>query len=122
MFTGDLTTWRNPTEIISRSVECEVVVLKSNMDSPCVVCGKQVESLEKAFQCDACDQWEHVDCIRRNERPDEELYEALVRRPSKAILFMCTRCRQKGSIMKRIMQLKNELTHAQSVQLASARL
>ena len=77
---------------------------KPKMDSPCVVCGNEVQSAEKGFQCDLCEQWEHVDCIRRSDRPNEAVYEALVKRPCKALLFMCTRCRQKGSITKRLMQ------------------
>ena len=92
------------------------------MEYPCVVCEKDVQSSDRGFQCDVCDQWEHVDCIRKSERPDEALYEELVKRPSKALLFMCTHCRQKGSIMKHFMHFENEVKHAQSEQLASARL
>ena len=44
-----------------------------------------------------------------------------MKRPCKALLFMCTRCRQKGSITKRLMQHDNELARAHSEQLASAR-
>ena len=92
------------------------------MDYPCVVCKEDVGNSDKAFQCELCEDWEHVDCIRECERPDSTLYDALVRCRTKCLSFICTRCRKKGSLVKQFMKCEFELAHAQDKRLASARL
>ena len=92
------------------------------MDYPCVVCKEDVGNSDKAFQCELCEDWEHVDCIRECERPDSTLYDALVRCRTKCLSFICTRCRKKGSLVKQFMKCEFELAHAQDERLASARL
>ena len=77
---------------------------------PCVTCKKEVESDHKAIECDLCEEWEHVVCVKEFDRPSEELYEALVRcRGSKAIQYVCSRCRKKGSVPKRFLEKELEL-------------
>ena len=92
------------------------------MEYPCVACKVNVSDTEKAIQCELCEDWEHMDCIRECERPDSTLYEALVRCRTKCLSFICTRCRKKGSLIKQFMKCEYELAHARDEQLASARL
>ena len=89
------------------------------MEYPCVVCERDVGDKEKALQCEMCENWEHVDCI---ERPDDALYEALVRGRTKCLSFLCTRCRKKGSLIKQFMKHEFEWAHVRDERLASARL
>ena len=91
------------------------------MEYPCVVCKKDVGNDDKAFQCEVCEEWEHVDCIRECERPDSSLYDCLVRCRTKCLSFICTRCRKKGSLVKQFMKFEYELAKAHDEQLASAR-
>ena len=63
-----------------------------------------------------------MDCIRECERPDDALYEALVRGRTKCLSFLCTRCRKKGSLIKQFMKHEFELAHVRDERLASARL
>ena len=63
------------------------------------------------------------------DRPSEDLYDALVRcRGSKAIQYVCSRCRKKGSVTRRMLEkdlelsrVSNELARATDEWLASAR-
>ena len=87
-----------------------------------MACKVDVSDTEKAIQCELCEDWEHVDCIRECERPDSTLYEALVRCHTKCLSFICTRCRKKGSLIKQFMKCEYELAHARDERLASARL
>lgn len=57
------------------------------INNNCVTCKEEVTSEEKAFLCDLCELWEHVNCISQSERPSEALYEAMVSCHSKAIVF-----------------------------------
>ena len=53
----------------------------------------------------------HMDCVRECDQPDEQLYEALVRCPtSRSILYVCSPCCNKGSIVKRFACNELELT------------
>ena len=60
--------------------------------------------------------------IRQSERPCEAFYEAMVRCRSKAIVFACTSCRKRNSLVKRLMQHKYASARAEDERLASARL
>ena len=61
---------------------------------------------------DVCEKWEHVECVRRPDRIEERLYTALMASPSKALLFCCTACRRKSSIVKQLYKLRYiELLH-----------
>ena len=96
---------------------------------PCVTCKSEVEADHKAMECDLCEQWEHLGCVKECDRPSEELYAALVRcRGSKSIQYVCSRCRKKGSVTKRMLEkdfelsrVSNDLARATDEQLASAR-
>ena len=69
--------------------------------------------------CDICEGWEHVSCLRQCDKLLGELYEMLQMCRSKAILYICTRCRKTGSINKRLHEQEVESTHAQEQRLAS---
>ena len=92
-----------------------------SMDNKCVTCQEEVSSEDRAILCDLCESWEHVSCIRQSERPSEGLYEAMVSCRSKAIVFACTNCRRRGSIVKRLMQHEYEGARAEDERLTSAR-
>ena len=87
----------------------------------CVVCKKVVEEEENALECDLCDQWEHVSCIRPVDRPTESLYRALIESTSKAIVYVCSQCRKRGSVAKRLCKYEYESERACEERLASAR-
>ena len=88
----------------------------------CVTCQEKVSSEDIAILCDLCESWEHVPCISQSEGPSEGLYEAMMSCHSKAIVFACTNCRRRGSIVKRLMQHEYESARAEDERLASARL
>ena len=92
------------------------------MVEECLTCRERVNSEDKAILCEICESWEHVACIRASDRPSEALYDAMVSCRSKAVVFTCTSCRKRGSIVKRIMQHEMDSARADDERLASARL
>ena len=74
---------------------------------PCTRCEVEVTDDVEALQCDLCSGWEHRGCIRERDRPSVELYSAIMRSPSKAILFVCSKCRRKGDVARRLFQLES---------------
>lgn len=92
------------------------------MEYPCVVYQGDVSNTDKAFQCELCEDWEHVDCIRECEHLDSALYEALVRCRTKCLSFICTCCCIKGSLIKQFMECEYEITYMQNEWLASVHL
>ena len=84
-------------------------------------CGYAVEPEQPAMECDICQRWEHVECLRRPDKIDERLYAALMASPSKALLFYCTTCRRKGCIVKQLYKMQSDLAVAHEQRLASAR-
>ena len=95
----------------------------------CVTCNNEVWNADKAMECSICERWEHITCVKRRDRPDDELYEAMVRCPtSRSILYVCSPCRKMGSIAKRFVcndlelsRVKSDLSRATDERLASAR-
>jgi len=73
------------------------------------------------MECNLCDSWEHVSCIRECDRVDTQLYEALMKSRSKNVLYVCSKCRKLGSIGKRIRKLESDCERLASERLASAR-
>ena len=67
---------------------------------PCTTCQEEVQDHDQALQCELCEQWEHVECIKVCDRPSEELYTVLSVASSKAIMFTCTSCRRKGTLAR----------------------
>ena len=67
----------------------------------CGTCGREVQSEQPAMECDVCERWEHVECMRQPDRIAERLYRALMANPSKALLFCCTICHRKGCIINK---------------------
>lgn len=68
----------------------------------CVTCNEEVESSHPAMECNICEKWEHMACVKERDRPDDALYGALVKCPtSRSILYVCSPCRKLGSIAKR---------------------
>ena len=84
------------------------------------VCEKCGEAQQAAIECDICEKWEHVECVRQPDRIESSLYAALIASPSKALLYCCTTCRRKGSIVKQLYKLQSELEVAHEHRLASA--
>ena len=90
--------------------------------SSCSTCGEEVRSDEKALFCDLCEIWEHQLCVRETEQLNEELYQSMTTCSSKSIIYVCTPCRNKGSVSKRLMQLEFECARISEQRLASERL
>ena len=72
------------------------------------------------MQCDMCEKWEHVTCVRVLDRMDIILYEALTKCCSKAIMYCCTSCRKGGSLIKYMNNLKSKCALISEQRLASA--
>ena len=87
----------------------------------CVVCKDEVGDDDKALECDLCEKWEHVTCVRAVDRPQEAMYQALIDNRSKAIMYVCSQCRKYGSVSKRLLKYDCELERAKDERLASAR-
>lgn len=90
------------------------------MDDLCVTCKNPTADEDEAMACDVCDKWEHVGCLRNRDKLSTELYEALKGCHSRAILYVCTQCRAKGSVTKRLHEYEVVSAHAQEQRLASA--
>ena len=88
----------------------------------CTRCEIEVTNDAEALQCDLCSEWEHRICIRECDRPSVELYAALTTGPCKAILFVCSQCRRKGDVARRLFQLKNASECANERSQAAERL
>jgi len=86
----------------------------------CSSCKKEVTEDDKAMQCDLCESWEHVSCLRGPDKLDNALYDVLTNSCSKALLYVCTRCRVKGSLSQRLFKLELENEHLNDERLASA--
>ena len=81
----------------------------------------ELDQDQHVLQCDFCETWEHVECIRWSDRISGELYDMLVENRSKALLFCCTTCRRKGSIVNQLHKLRSDVTIEDGQQLASVR-
>ena len=91
------------------------------MENSCVTCSNEVGVEDKALMCDLCEKWEHVECIRLSDRPTEALYAELVRCRTRSLIFTCTKCRTKGSVVKRLVESEYQCARATDERLASAR-
>ena len=89
---------------------------------PCTRCEVEVTDDVEALQCDLCSEWEHRGCIRECDRPSVELYSAIMRSPSKVILFVCSKCRRKGDVARRLFQLESASERANDRCQATERL
>ena len=85
----------------------------------CETCGLEVEAQQASIECDICEKREHVECVRQPDRIESSLYAALIASPSMALLYSCTTCRCKGSIVKQLYKLQSELAVAHEQRLAS---
>ena len=70
--------------------------------SKCSTCGEDVRSDDKALLCDICETWEHQLCVYEKERLSDELYQSVTACSSKSIMYVCTPCRNKGSLSMRL--------------------
>ena len=109
--------WRSPTEIGTGQHR-----RTTSVTSLCPVCNEEVDNDNKALNCDLCDTWEHQDCVRQADHPSEELYRSIALCNSKSIVFMCTACRHKGSLGKRLLKYELGSACANEQMLASKRL
>ena len=60
------------------------------MTFQCWSCKEEVIEDNKTMQCDFCESWEHVRCLRGPDKFDDALYDALTNSRSKALLYVCT--------------------------------
>ena len=58
---------------------------------------------------DICPEWKRVSCLRGPNKFDKILYRALTNCSSKAVLFVYTRYRKKGSLSKHLYKLEVDL-------------
>ena len=68
---------------------------------------------KQALQCNICECWEHLQCIKVCDRPTMQCYNALTESPCKSIVFTCSRCRRKGTLVRRIFQSEVALESTQ---------
>ena len=50
---------------------------EGNRDT-CRTYGNEVEPEQPALECDVCERWEHMECVRRLDKIDKGLYAALL--------------------------------------------
>ena len=79
-----------------------------------------MEDADKAMECDFCNQWEHLACVRRRERPSEGLYQELMHCHIKSVLYVCSCCCRKGPMPQCLCQLEKKLARVDKSWLASA--
>ena len=92
----------------------------SEVTDQCVTCKKAVDESQEAMGCDFCNQWEHVGCVRKRERPSQALYNALIECHTKTLMCVCTCCRRHGPVSQRLFQYEKELARVNDERLASA--
>lgn len=61
----------------------------------------------------------YVGCVQQSDRLSHEIYEALKTCLSKVLLYVCTCCQKKGSVIKRLHEYEVENKHAYEQRLAS---
>ena len=106
--------WRSPTEIGTRQ--------HKEMVSLCLVCNDEITNDDKVLMCDIRETWEHRHCIRQADHLSEELYHNITVCNSKSIVYLCTACRQRGSLDKRLLKYELEGARANEQRLASKHL
>jgi len=82
-------------------------------EDACVTCGKEVKEEDKALQCDLCEMWEHLKCIKVCDRPSHECYAALSQSVCKSLFFYCTKCRRKCTLAQRLLHAEVSLKSVQ---------
>jgi len=89
--------------------------LVMNITDPCSTYKKEVLDMEQALFCDRlCEWWEHLDCIRANDKPSQQCYNALTELKCNSIMFTCSCCRHKGTLAYRLCQSEVILKSIQS--------
>ena len=71
-----------------------------------------LKSCGRRGQCDFCECWEHLDCVREVTRPSDKIYVAMTTCSVKCILYYCSHCQSK-------LQLELENTRTNESTLAS---
>ena len=85
-----------------------------------VSCEKETTAQDRTMAYDLCEGWEHMSCLRQCDKLSGEIYAALMECRSKALLYVCTVCRKKGSIIKRLNLHEVDSARAHEQLLASA--
>ena len=62
--------------------------LAMNTTDPGSTCKREVLDMEQALFCDICEWWEHLDCIRVNDKLSQQCYNALIESRCNSIVFM----------------------------------
>ena len=83
------------------------------LTNQCITCGVDVKDEDQALQCDLCEGWEHINCIRMCDRPSQACYNALTQTPCKSLLFTCSRCKRKGTLARCLMHAQLTFDSAQ---------
>ena len=65
--------------------------------------------MDHAIQCELCKSWEHIACIREVDRPSDGLYAMLCEVQCNALWAVCSVCRGKGSIVKKVYDLETRI-------------
>ena len=76
---------------------------------PCVICTEEVQIKDHAIQCELCKSWEHINCIRKVDRPPEGLYVMLCELQCNVLWAVCSVCRGKGSITQKVQELETRV-------------
>ena len=72
-----------------------------------------VKEEDGALQCDLCEVWERLRCIKVCDRPSHECYSVLIQSVSKALLFVCTKCGRKSTLARQLLHAELALKSAQ---------
>ena len=65
--------------------------------------GEEVKEEDETLQCDLCEMWKHLKCIKVCDRLSHECYVALTQSICKLLFFNCTKCRRKGTLARRLL-------------------
>ena len=75
----------------------------------CVSCKLVVDTKHQALQCELCGLWEHLVCIRENDRSSKELYTLLCQTQCNALWTVCSQCHSKTPLAHRIRDLESQV-------------
>jgi len=70
-------------------------------EDACITCGGEVKE-DETLQCDLYEVWEYLKYIKVCNRPSHECYVTLTQSICKSLVFTCTKCRHKGTVMLKV--------------------
>jgi len=75
-------------------------------EDTCVTCGEEVKEEYEALQCDLCEVWEQLNCIKVCDRPSHQCYVALAQSICKSPVFNCMKYRRKGTLVRQLLHVE----------------